>query len=197
MDMWSLEKWDLVGSHWSWLEVSHTQPAPFRRRCETVVLKSSRLFCQKPFKRRPWLHLLWLINFKLYIFLLSWTFSFQFYFLPFKHQNPSGTANARHPGWIHLLIAYLFFFFPLPFCLSEETTCLLSLCFWAGRMHLKMLLLPCHYIMLFGGGISWNHGKEDCCSGSFISYSPYDSQNCIVPSQRGKIGLSCKLLVLF
>lgn len=51
--------------------------------------------------------------------------------------------------------------------------------------------------MLFGGRISWSHGKESCCPGSFILYSSYDSQNCIVPSQRGKIGLSCKSLVLF
>lgn len=60
-----------------------------------------------------------------------------------------------------------------------------------------MLLLLCHSIMLLGGRISWSHGKENCCPGSFILYSPYDSQNFIVPSQRVKIGLSCKSLVLF
>ena len=89
------------------------------------------------------------------------------------------------------------FFFPLPPFFSEETTCLLSFCFLAVRKLLKTLLLPCHSIMLFGGRISWSHGKENCCPGSFILYSPYDFQNCIVPSQRGKIGLSCKSLVLF
>lgn len=91
----------------------------------------------------------------------------------------------------------LSFFFPLPPFLSEETTCLLSLCFLAGRMSLKMLLLPCHCIMLLGGRISWNRGKGNCCSSSFILYSPYNSQNCIVLSQRAKTGLSCKSLVLF
>lgn len=119
---------------------------------------------------------------------------------PFKYQNPSGASNAKNSDYnlfaIHVFSLSLFFF-PLPPFLSEETTCLLSLCFLAGRMSLKMLLLPCHCIMLLGGRISWNRGKGNCCSSSFILYSPYNSQNCIVLSQRAKTGLSCKSLVLF
>lgn len=89
------------------------------------------------------------------------------------------------------------FFFPLLTFSSEKTLVCFLFCFLAARKPFKMLLLSCHVIMLFGGRISWSRGKENCCPGSFILYSPYDSQYCIVPSQRGKIGLSCKLLVLF
>lgn len=116
--------------------------------------------------------------------------------LPQSFQKGKCQHTSQLKWQIPLLLMYLSSFLYPPSLLKKTLVCFLF-CFLAVRKALKMLLLPCHSIMLFGGRISWSHGKENCCPGSFILYSPYDSQYCIVPSQRGKIGLSCKSLVLF
>lgn len=131
----------------------------------------------------------WLINSKIYgVFLLFRTYSFfQFRFHSHRKILLEWQMPSKHPAEMvdPFAVNVSSFLYPLSFL--KKTTCLLSLCFLTVRKPLKMLLLPCHSIMPFGGRISWSHGKENCCPGSFISYSAYDSQNCIVLSQRGKL----------
>lgn len=187
--------------HWGWrneirwLEASHTRYPTLK------ALQNPADSSGKNHTRDDSDYSLWLINFKdmwslPFILILVFSVSLPSIETPKSFWNGKCQANIQ-AEMVDPFAVSVSSFFPLPALFSEETICLLSLCFVALRKPLKLLLLPWHSIMLFEGRISWSHGKEDCCPGSFTLYSPYDSQNCIVPSQRGKIGPSCKSLVLF